>query len=315
MDVHPFLWAVFGAIMIGFMVVDLGWLNRKAHAVSARSAALQSLFWVAISLGYAGLIAKFLGHAPAADFLAAYLTEKMLSVDNLFVILLIFSYFKVKEEYRHRVLYWGILGALVFRGVFIAAGAAVIAHFHWILYFFGAFLVWSGVKLFMKGGEDDEVDVGKNKVLALATKWLPIKLGDYGSRFTIVVNEPWRYATKRYFTMLFVVLLIVETTDIMFAFDSIPAVFAITQDPFIVFASNIFAVMGLRALFFLVEAIMKRLRYLQQGLSFVLVFIGGKMLADIFGIHVSSVTSLSVVAGTLVLAAVASMLNPVKEKV
>jgi tellurite resistance protein TerC len=280
---HPLLWTIFAVIMLGFLVVDLGWLNRRPHAVSTRSAALQSLFWVSISLFYAGLVWALDGHAHAAEFLSAYLTEKMLSVDNLFVIMLIFGYFKVAEDKRHRMLYWGIIGALVFRGLFIGLGSVVISHFHWILYLFGAFLVWTGAKLMFKGDDDEEFDGANNKVLA--------------------------WARRRGLSDFMTVLLVIETTDIMFAFDSIPAVFSISQDPFIVFTSNIFAVMGLRALFFLVDSLMKKLPYLQQGVSAVLVFIGAKMLADIWHWHISSTVSLLVICGILGLSAAASLLK------
>lgn len=280
---HPLLWTIFAAIMVGFLVVDLGWLNRRPHAVTPRSAALQSLFWVSISLAFAALVWTLDGHAHGAEFLSAYLTEKMLSVDNLFVIMLIFGYFKVPEEKRHRILYWGIMGALVFRGIFIGLGSVMVSHFHWILYLFGAFLVWTGIKLMFKGDEDEEFDGEHNRVIA--------------------------WARKRGLSDFLTVLLVVETTDIMFAVDSIPAVFSISQDPFIVFTSNIFAVMGLRALFFLVDALMKRLPYLQQGVSAVLVFIGGKMLAGIFHLHISSTVSLLVICGILGLSAAASLLK------
>lgn len=308
MTPQAILWAVFAAVMLGFLVVDLGILNRKAHAVSTKSAVLQSLFWVGTSLAYAWLMLHVGGSAPAADFLAAYVTEKMLSVDNLFVILLIFSYFKVKDEYRHRVLYWGILGAVVMRGIFILGGTAIVGRFHWLLYFFGAFLVWSGIKLLFKKG-DDETDVSENKVFKWASRNLRVTGGYHADKF--FVSTP----AGRFVTPLFLVLLVVETTDVMFAFDSIPAVFAITQDPLVAFTSNIFAVMGLRALFFLVEGLMKRLRYLQQGLSAVLVFIGGKMLAGILGFHIGSVESLAIVLCILSAAVLASAWNPSPESV
>lgn len=300
------LWIAFAAVMAAFLAVDLGWLNRKAHAVSVKSATLQSLFWVTVSMAYAALVWALAGAPKAADFVSAYFTEKMLSVDNLFVILCIFAYFKVKDEYRHRVLYWGIIGAVLLRGIFIGTGTAVISHFHWLLYFFGAFLIWSGGKMLLGGEDDEEKDFSKNKVWNWSCKNLNIWDTDNYGKFTVWVGN------QKLWTSLFAVLLVVETTDLLFSFDSIPAVLAITQDPLIAFTSNIFAVMGLRALFFVVDGLMKRLRYLQQGISFVLIVIGAKMLAEIFGIHLSSLVSLGVVVGSLAIAAVASLLNPEK---
>lgn len=301
-----FLWLVFIAIIVGFLVVDLGFLNRTAHVVSTKSAVKQTIFWVVISLAYAALIHAILGGAATAEFLSAYVTEKMLSVDNLFVILLIFNYFKLKPEHYHRLLYWGIFGAVILRGIFIGTGVAFISHFHWILYFFGAFLVYSGIKL-LKNEDDDEPDFEKNKVLMWAKRHLPIDFGD---------AQSGKFISTRFgkveFTMLAVILLIVETTDILFAFDSIPAVFSLTQNPFIAFTSNIFAVMGLRAIFFLVEGLMRKLCYLKEGLSCILVFIGGKMLAEIFGVHISSLTSFGFIIGVLLASALLSWKLPNK---
>lgn len=301
------LFIVFIIIVVGFLIFDLGFLNRKPHKVSMRSATWQSIFWVAISLFYAGLILFFVGDELAAQFVSAYLTEKMLSVDNLFVIMLIFRYFKLDEKLYHRVLYWGILGAVIFRGLFITAGVAIVALFHWVLYIFGAILVYTGVKLFLKKDEDDN-DFQENRFYKFIVKFFPVAKGkDYGDRFFVKLKNHW------YVTPLFLILLLVETTDIIFAFDSIPAVFAISQNWFVIFTSNIFAVMGLRALFFLVEAILSKFRYLQQGISFVLIFIGSKMLAEFFHIEISSLISLGVIISTLFLAFLASVLIPEKK--
>lgn len=302
MDIHPILWVVFATIMVGFLVVDLGWLSRKAHAVSNKEAILQSLFWVTISLIFAGLIWTTVGHVEAAEFLSAYVTEKMLSVDNLFVIMLVFSYFKIDAKYQHRVLFWGILGAVLFRGLFIGLGSVVISHFHWILYFFGAFLVYTGFKL-LKGDDDDEPDFANNKVAKIAQKYLPFTTEPHSGRFRIGST----------FTILFLTLLVIEATDIIFAVDSIPAVFSITQDPFLVFTSNMFAVMGLRALFFLVENILKTFCHLQKGVSAVLIFIGVKMLLDIVNIHVDPILSLFIIVGILGAALAASIYLPSKD--
>lgn len=305
MNPEIILGIIFGVIMVGFLVVDLGYLNRLPHKVSPRSAVLQSLFWIGISLSFAACIYALMGAVPAVEFLSAYITEKMLSVDNLFVILLLFTYFKLEDKYFHRILFWGILGAVLLRGFFIGLGSVMVSHFHWLLYIFGAFLAYTGIKLF-KGGDDDEVDFEKNRVLLWCKKHLRLATGEHGGQFTIKTGG------LRYFTMMFLVLVLVETTDILFAFDSIPAVFSISQDPFIIFTSNIFAVMGLRALFFLVESILTRFHLLQKALAFVLVFIGGKMLIGIFGIHISSLVSFGVIIVSLVMSAVLSILFPKK---
>lgn len=291
--------------MLGFLVVDLGWLNRIPHKVSTKSAIIQSLFWLTISLSYAGMVWLLLGHTAAVEFTSAYITEKMLSVDNLFVILLIFQFFQIKEEHYHRVLYWGIMGAVVFRGIFIGSGSFIVEHFHWVLYGFGLFLLYSGFKL-LRGGDDEEQHIEDYRVFKWARKWLPFTNSEHEGHFWIRENG------QKVFTILFLVLLLVETTDILFAFDSIPAVFSISQNPLIVFTSNIFAVMGLRALFFLVEGIMQKLCYLQQGLSVILMFIGVKMLLGIWHIHIDSLVSFGVIVGVLGLSAILSWKFPKK---
>lgn len=299
------LWIIFAVIIAGFLIADLGYFNRKAHKVTTKSAVIQTIFWVVISLIYAVLISVFLGYNQGAEFLSAYITEKMLSVDNLFVIMLIFGFFKIKQEYHHRVLFWGILGAIIFRGIFIGLGSVVIEHFHWILYIFGAFLVYTGLKL-LKGDDDEEPDLNDNKVLNFAKKHLNIQLDEPTphTKFTFKLDG------KRYFTILFLTLLMIETTDIIFAVDSIPAVFSITQDPFIVFTSNMFAVMGLRALFFLVENLLQKFHHLQKGVSVVLVFIGIKMLLDIVNISISPLISLGAIIVTLLSSLILSVLLP-----
>lgn len=306
MNPEIILSALFAAIVIGFLVVDLGWLSRRAHAVSTHEAILQSAFWISVSLGFAGCVYAVLGALPAAEFVSAYVTEKMLSVDNLFVMLLIFSYFKVEGRLQHKVLYWGIIGAVILRGLFIGAGSVIVSHFHWVLYLFGVVLIYSGGKLLFGGDEDDSVDVENNRVLKWGRKHLPMTTNDYADRFITKENG------KTVFTMLFLVLMVIETTDIVFAFDSIPAVFSISQDPFIIFTSNIFAVMGLRALFFLVENIMKKFTRLQSGVSLVLVFIGIKMFLPLVGIHIDSLVSFGVIIGLLTFSAAWSVVLPKK---
>jgi tellurite resistance protein TerC len=239
------------------------------------------------------------------EFASAYVTEKLLSVDNLFVILLIFNFFKLEEKYYHRVLFWGILGAILLRGGFILAGSFIIEQFHWVLYIFGAILIYTGFRLF-NDKKEEHVDFQHNKVFKLAKRFLPFTTSHHGGKF--FVREHGRTLA----TTLFMIVLLVESTDVIFAIDSIPAAFSISQNPFIVFTSNIFAVMGLRALFFLIESVVHKFHHLQKGLSFILVFIGGKMLADIFMLHISSVISFGIIMSALGLSLLLSVLFPKK---
>ena len=305
MSSHVILWILFSVIVLVFLVVDLGFLNRQAHKIGIRSALLQSAFWVGVSLAFALLIFFMLGHIKAAEFMSGYLTEKMLSVDNLFVILLIFNFFKLDEKYHHRVLFYGIMGAVIFRAVFIGVGSIIIQQFSWVLYIFGVILFYTGVKLFTDKKEK-HVDFEHNPVVRWAKRFLLFTPNVHGGHFMVKENGKW------HFTTMFMVLLLVETTDIIFAVDSIPAIFSITQDTFIVFTSNIFAVMGLRALFFLVENILHKFHHLQKGLSFILMFIGLKMLVGIFNFHLSPVISFAVILGVLILSLVLSILLPKK---
>ena len=298
------LFAVFGVVILLFLVIDLGVFNKKAHRISTKSALYQSIFWVVISVAFGYLIYLYDGGATKAlTYFSAYLTEYALSVDNIFVILLILRYFKVKEEYYHNILFWGILGALVFRAIFIFVGAYLIVQFYWILYIFGVFLVYSGIKIFFEG-ENEEIDPGKNPLLKFARKYLKITKSDFGGRF--VVKKGGAYL----FTPLFLVILLIETTDLIFAVDSIPAAFAITQSEFIIYTSNIFAVLGLRAKFFLLAGIIDKFYLLQKGLSFILIFIGAKMLLEIVNIHVDIVISFTVIIVTLTASIVMSLIIP-----
>lgn len=305
MTPEQILFTIFGIIIVGFLVADLGYFNRQAHKISLRSAAYQSLFWIAIALGFSGLVFKMLGAEAGTQFLSAYVTEKMLSVDNLFVILLLFSYFKLEEKYHHRVLFWGILGAIVFRGAFILTGSYIISQFHWVLYIFGAILVYTGFKL-LSDKQEEHADFSHSHVYKAAHKLLRFTQNHHGGHFFVRENGKW------YATLLFMIVILVETTDIIFAIDSIPAAFSISQNAFIVFTSNIFAVMGLRALFFLIEGIMHRFHHLQKGLAFILVFIGAKMLAVMFGVHLSSILSFAIIMGALALSLMMSVLYPKK---
>jgi len=252
------LFGVFGVVIILFLVLDLGIFHKKHHKVSQKEALQQTIFWVVISVVY-GIIIYFYGDGPAAsfEFYSAYVTEKALSVDNIFVILLILRYFKVKEEYYHNILFWGILGAFVFRAIFIFVGALLISEFHWILYIFGVFLVYSGIKLFSED-EDMEIEPEKNPILKTAKKIFPMTSEDRQGKFWLRENG------KLLFTPLFLVIILIESTDLIFAVDSIPAAFAITQNEFVIYTSNIFAVMGLRAMFFLLANVLDKFYLLQN---------------------------------------------------
>ena len=302
------LFGVFAVVIILFLLIDLGVFNKKAHKISTKSALYQSIFWVVVSTAFGYLVYRYddSGSDAALEYLSAYLTEYALSVDNIFVILLILKYFAVKEEYFHNILFWGILGAVVFRGVFIFVGALLIAQFHWILYVFGVFLIYSGIKIYF-GDSDEKIDPEKNPILSLCRKYLPMTQDDMGGKF--IVTKP-----KLLFTPLFLVIVLIETTDLIFAVDSIPAAFAITQNEFLIYTSNIFAVLGLRAMFFLLAGIIDKFYLLQKGLSIILFFIGAKMLMEIFDLHVPVTLSFSVILVTLTLSIVFSVLIPKKQR-
>jgi tellurite resistance protein TerC len=305
MEIQTILSILFGVVVIGFLIADLGFFNKKSHKIEFKPALYQSIFWVAISLIFALLIYIFLDKNTAVEFLSAYVTEKMLSVDNLFVIMLIFSYFKLDEKYHHRALFWGILGAIVFRGVFILTGSYIINQFHWVLYVFGAVLLYTGIKL-LADKKEEHIDFKNSKVIKFLHKFLPFTDSHHGGKFFLRENG------KFYFTSLFMVVAMVEATDIVFAVDSIPAVFSISQNLFVVFTSNIFAIMGLRALFFLLENILHRFHHLQKGLAIILLFIGAKMLIGIFGLHISSLISFGVIMFALSTSIVLSLMFPKK---
>lgn len=305
MTPQDILLIIFGIIIVGFLVLDLGYFNRKAHKISANSAFLQTLFWIGLALLYAVPIFLFMSKDLGVQFLSAYVTEKMLSVDNLFVILLIFNFFKIEEKYQHSVLFWGIIGAVVFRAIFILAGALIVDKFHWILYLFGAILIYTGFKLFFEKKEH-HVNYHDNFIIKFARKFLPFTTKEHNGKFFLRENG------KLHATVLFMAILIVESTDIVFAIDSIPAAFSISQSPFILFTSNVFAIMGLRALFFLIEAVMHKFHHLQKGLSFILIFVGAKMVGDLFHLHVSSMASFFTIMGILAASLLASVWFPKK---
>jgi tellurite resistance protein TerC len=265
--------AFLGAVFV-MLMMDLGIFHRKAHVLSLKEATLWSIFWVVVSVLFNILILFWLGEEKALEFLTGYLLEKSLSADNIFVFAVLFSYFAVPEEYRHRVLFWGVVGAIVFRLTFILAGTALLKKFHWVVYVFGIIVIISGIKLLMR--KEEKIVPERNPVLSLARRLLPITPTYHGQRFFVVHDG------KVFATPLMLVLLVIESTDIVFAIDSIPAIFAITRDPFIAFTSNVCAILGLRALYFLLEGMIRLFRYLDEGLAVILVFIGVKMLLSEF---------------------------------
>src|SRR6266851_7087288 len=292
------LWIAFNAGVALFLLLDLGLFHRRAHVITLRAAAIESAAWVALSLGFGAWIFFSHGRGPGLEFFTGYIVEKSLSLDNVFVFLLIFQYFRVDPRYQHRLLFWVVLGALVLRGAMIGAGAALIARFEWILYLFGAFLLYSGFKLF---GADHAVHPEKNPLVRWSQKHLPISDTQTAQKLLVRQGGQWL------FTPLFLVVIVLETTDLVLAVDSIPAVFGVTRDPFIVYSSNVCAILGLRALYFLLAGILQYFQYLDEGLAIVLMFIGGKMLVEPW-IHISTQVSLSVVGGVIAVAVVASVI-------
>jgi tellurite resistance protein TerC len=300
-------WVGFNVVVLAILALDLGVLHRKSEKVSLKEAAIWSGVWVALSLCFALAVYLNMGPESGLEFLTGYLIEYALSIDNIFVFVLIFSYFSVPEKYQHRVLFWGIIGALVLRGVMIVAGSALVTRFAWTLYIFGAFLVFTGLRMALQK-DDAAYNPERDPVLRLARKLVRVTPDYRGDKF--FVREPDAKGKLRYAaTPLFIVLLIVDTTDIIFATDSIPAIFAVTRDPFIVYTSNICAVLGLRALYFLLASVVDKFVYLKLGLSLVLVFIGAKMLLEHF-LHIPIVAALGVVGLVLGSAIFASVKWP-----
>ena len=308
MDTPIWLWVGFNVFVLAMLALDLGVFHRKAHAVSGKEALMWSIVWISLSLVFNAVIyfywdrmvpnSAYTNSEAALAFFTGYLIEKSLSVDNIFVFILIFSFFAVPAAYQHRVLFWGILGALVMRGTLIAVGAALLHEFHWIIYIFGAFLIFTGIRMALQHNESVEPD--KNPIVKFFRRFMPVTEKFEKDKFFV------RHAGKLMATPLFLILLVVESTDLVFAVDSIPAIFAVTQDPFIVYTSNVFAILGLRALYFLLANVMDKFQYLKFGLSAVLVFIGVKMvIVDFYKIPVG--LSLAVVAGILAVSVVASL--------
>ena len=293
-------WILFNVFVVAMLVLDLGVFHRRTHTVKFREALLWSLVWAGLAAIFAVVIYFWHGRTPSLEFVTGYVIELSLSVDNLFVFLLIFRYFQVPAGHQHKVLFWGILGALIMRAIFIAAGVGLIQRFHWIIYVFGAFLVYSGIKLFRQG--EAEIHPEKNPVLRLFRRWVPVTKDYEGNKFFV-------RRTGLLATPLLVVLVVVETTDLLFAVDSIPAILAITRDAFIVYTSNVFAILGLRSMYFALAGMMEMFRYLHYGLSVVLMFVGTKMLLSHY-YEVPTVVALSAVAGILLLSVAASLLRP-----
>jgi tellurite resistance protein TerC len=311
------LWVLFNLFILVLLALDLGVFHRKLHAVSLREAIFWSVLWTVLALAfnismlwwynpaYLPDATMAMRKTPALEFFTGYLIERMLSFDNIFVFAVLFSYFGVEARYQHRLLFWGILGALIMRGLMIWLGVALISRFAWILYVFGVFLVWTGAKMLFH--KPEEIEPEKNPVLKLARKFLPVTPAYEGQKFFLRHEGIWKA------TPMFLVLLVVETTDVAFALDSIPAIFAITKDPFIIYSSNVFAILGLRALYFLLAAIISYFRYLSAGLSIVLMFIGVKMLVEKW-VHISTAWSLGIVGVVLLVAIVASLAATHAEK-
>ncbi|MGD0513768.1 MAG: TerC family protein [Terriglobales bacterium] len=293
-------WILFNLFVLGMLALDLGFLQRRGHTVNFREALIWSLVWIGLAGAFAVLVYSRYGHATAVEFVTGYVIELSLSVDNLFIFILIFRFFRVAPEHQHKVLFWGIVGALVMRAIFIVVGIGLIRRFQWITYIFGTFLVYSGIRLFRQHGAGMEPQ--NNPVLRLFRRWVPTTEDYEGDKF--LVRRGRLYATP-----LLAVLVLVEATDLVFATDSIPAVLAITLKPFIVYTSNVFAVLGLRSMYFLLAGMMELFHYLHYGLAAILIFVGAKMLLSNY-YHIPTLIALGVVGGVLLVSVTASLLHP-----
>lgn len=304
MSEQGLMWGAFGLLMVVMMAVDLG-MNRTAHTVSFRQALTWSLLWISLALAFNVGIYAFFGQSKALEFFAGYVIEKSLAVDNLFVFIMIFGYFKVRDEHQARILKWGIIGALVLRALFIFVGIELLTAFHWMFYLFGALLLFTAWKMAFCG--DEEVHPDKNLLVRLARRLFPV---------TKRVRGDWFFKRRKGLLVaspLFLALVMVESSDVLFAIDSIPAIFAVTLDPFIVYTSNVFAIMGLRSLYFLLASVMGMFVYLKLGISFILAFVGGKMIATATGFHIPIQISLLVIFASLTLAIAASFFSDRKQ--
>lgn len=295
----PLLWVTFNLFVLLALALDLGVFHRKAHKITIREAAFWTIVWIGLAVGFGFFVWHWHGSQRGLEYFTGYVIEKALSVDNLFVFLVIFRTFQVDESVQHRVLAWGILGALVMRGIMIAAGSVLISRFHWVLPVFGVFLVYTGLHMIWKHGK--QVHYERNLIFRFASSHLRVSKEYHGTSFFV------RQSGQLFATPLLLVLLVIEISDVTFAVDSIPAIFGVTRDPFIVYTSNVFAILGLRALYFLLSDLLKYLRYLGYGLALVLIFIGVKMMVEPW-FHISVLVSLGVVGGILLLATVISLL-------
>jgi tellurite resistance protein TerC len=300
MSGETILWIVFGILIPLILTLDLAVFHRKDHVIKIKEALFWSAIWISLALLFNLCVFLLLGHEKALNFLTAYLVEESLSVDNLFIFLLIFSYFSVPADYQHRVLFWGIMGAIVMRAIFIVTGLTLLAKLHWVIYVFGAFLIFTAARLVIR--KEEEIKPERNPVLRLFRRLVPLAKRYHGNKFLGKARGRWLA------TPLLMVLVVIETTDIIFAVDSVPAVLSITQDPFIVYTSNIFAVMGLRALYFAISGVIQKFYYLNYGLAAILGFLGVKMIISNF-YEMPVTASLGVVVGILVISALASLLR------
>jgi tellurite resistance protein TerC len=299
LSVQTMMWIAFAAVMAVMFLLDLFVFNRKSHEIRFREALTWTVVWVGLAAAFNIAVWIYLGKVKALEFFTGYLIEESLSVDNLFVFIMIFSYFKVSRAQQPKILKWGIIGALVLRGIFILIGIGLIERFHWIVYIFGGILVYTGIK--MAFGGEEKVDPEKNLMVRLLRKFIPITKGIRGDRFLVRRNGIWAA------TPLLLTLVVVESSDLIFAVDSIPAVLAVTHDPFIVYSSNVFAIMGLRSLYYLLAHVIEMFAYLKLGVSFILAFVGGKMLlTDVVEIPLHF--SLGVIIGVLTISILASLL-------
>ncbi|NTE86518.1 TerC family protein [Agrobacterium rubi] len=309
------MWAVFISLVLGLLALDLGVLHKNSKEIGIRESMLMSTFYIGIGLAFGGWIWYQSGQQLALEYVTGFVVEKSLAMDNIFIIAMIFSYFAIPRQYQHRVLLWGILGVIVLRGIMIAAGAAIVENFHWVLYIFAAFLVFTGLKMLFSSSHDEN-DIGNNKILKFLRRHLPVTNALHGEKFIVKEVDEKTGKLKTFVTPLFLALIMVEIADLIFAVDSIPAIFAITTDPFIVYTSNIFAILGLRALYFALAALIHRFAYLKYALAAVLVFVGSKIfLADMLGIaKIPPAVSLGVTVAILVTGVVGSLLATRNEK-
>jgi tellurite resistance protein TerC len=304
-----YFWILFNAFALGMLLLDLFVFHRSGRVVRSREALAWSAMWIALALAFAALLFFWQGRQTALEFVTGYVLELSLSVDNLFLFLVIFRYFSVPEQHQRSVLFWGILGALLMRGIFIIAGVGLIQRFHWIVYLLGALLVYSGIRLGFSG--EHHVDPAKNPAVRTLRRLLPVTDDFQGGRFFV---RNWKGTPGLYATPLLIVLAVIETTDLLFAVDSIPAILAVTLNAFIVYTSNVFAILGLRSMYFAVSRLMKVFRFLHTGLALVLIFVGSKMIAANY-FHIPTHVTLAVVAGVITISIIASVMFPGKERV